>query len=91
MSLTLIMGIAMLIAGTGMAPDTAQAQQSAEDGTCMPDMADDEIYQAPLSWAEKAYPKLAYYKVHDTGGHFAAWEQPVLFVEDVRAGSRSLR
>jgi len=51
----------------------------------------DEIYQAPRSWAEKAYPKLVYYKAHDRGCHFAAWEQPELFVEDVRAGFKSLR
>jgi pimeloyl-ACP methyl ester carboxylesterase len=50
-----------------------------------------EIYTAPRSWAEKAYPKLAYYKKHDVGGHFAAWEQPQLFSEDVRASFRSLR
>ncbi len=50
-----------------------------------------EIYQAPQSWAEKAYPKLVYYKKHDVGGHFAAWEQPQLFSEDVRASFRSLR
>jgi pimeloyl-ACP methyl ester carboxylesterase len=43
-----------------------------------------ELYQAPRSWSEKAYPKLAYYKRHDVGGHFAAWEQPQLFSEDVR-------
>jgi len=51
----------------------------------------DEIYQAPRTWAEKAYPKLVYYKAHDRGCHFAAWEQPELFVEDVRAGFKSLR
>jgi pimeloyl-ACP methyl ester carboxylesterase len=51
----------------------------------------EEIYQAPQSWAEKAYPRLVYYKAHDRGSHFAAWEQPELFVEDVRAGFRSLR
>ena len=38
-----------------------------------------EIYTAPQSWSEKAYPKLVYYKKHDVGGHFAAWEQPQLF------------
>ena len=43
-----------------------------------------EIYTAPRSWSEKAYPKLVYYKKHDVGGHFAAWEQPQLFCEDVR-------
>jgi pimeloyl-ACP methyl ester carboxylesterase len=50
-----------------------------------------EIYTAPQSWSEKAYPKLVYYKKHDVGGHFAAWEQPQLFSEDVRASFRSLR
>ena len=50
-----------------------------------------ELYTAPRSWAEKAYPKLVYYKKHDVGGHFAAWEQPQLFSEDVRASFRSLR
>jgi len=51
----------------------------------------DELYQAPRSWAERAYPKLIYYKKHDRGGHFAAWEQPQLLVEDLRAGFKSLR
>ena len=51
----------------------------------------DEIYQAPRSWAEKAYPKLIHYNRLPKGGHFAAWEQPQLFVEEVRAGFRSLR
>jgi pimeloyl-ACP methyl ester carboxylesterase len=50
-----------------------------------------EIYQAPKSWAERAYPKLIYYKSHEVGCHFAAWEQPELFVEDVRGTFRSLR
>jgi pimeloyl-ACP methyl ester carboxylesterase len=51
----------------------------------------DDLYQAPRSWAERAYPKLIYYKKHDKGGHFAAWEQPELLSEDVRAGFRPLR
>ncbi len=51
----------------------------------------DEIYQAPKSWSEKAYPKLIYYNRPPKGGHFAAWEQPELFTEDLRAGFRSLR
>jgi pimeloyl-ACP methyl ester carboxylesterase len=51
----------------------------------------DELYPAPRSWAERAFPKLIYYKKHDRGGHFAAWEQPQLLSEDVRAGFRSLR
>jgi pimeloyl-ACP methyl ester carboxylesterase len=51
----------------------------------------DEIYRVPRSWAEQAYPKLVYYNEHDRGGHFAAWEQPQLLSEDVRATFRSLR
>jgi pimeloyl-ACP methyl ester carboxylesterase len=51
----------------------------------------DELYPAPRSWTEKAYPKLVYYKRHEKGGHFAAWEQPQLLSEDVRAGFKSLR
>jgi pimeloyl-ACP methyl ester carboxylesterase len=51
----------------------------------------DEAYQAPRSWTERAYPKLIYYNKVPKGGHFAAWEQPQLFSEEVRAGLRSLR
>jgi pimeloyl-ACP methyl ester carboxylesterase len=51
----------------------------------------DELYPAPRSWAERAYPKLIYYNKHDKGGHFAAWEQPELLSEDMRAGFRTLR
>ena len=51
----------------------------------------DEVYRAPRSWAEQAYPNLVYYNELDRGGHFAAWEQPQLFSEDVRATFRSLR
>ena len=51
----------------------------------------EELYQAPRSWAEQAYPKLIFYKKHDKGGHFAAWEQPELLVSDLRAAFRSLR
>jgi pimeloyl-ACP methyl ester carboxylesterase len=51
----------------------------------------DELYQTPRSWAEQAYPKLIHYNKLDKGGHFAAWEQPQLFSEEVRAGFRSLR
>jgi len=51
----------------------------------------EELYQAPRSWAERAYPKLIYYNKLDKGGHFAAWEQPQLFSEEVRAGFRSQR
>jgi pimeloyl-ACP methyl ester carboxylesterase len=51
----------------------------------------DEIDAVPRSWAEQAYPNLVYYNKVDKGGHFAAWEQPELFVSEVRAGLRSLR
>ncbi|MBB3446865.1 epoxide hydrolase family protein [Rhizobium sp. BK379] len=51
----------------------------------------DEIYQAPQSWAEKAYPKLIHYNRPAKGGHFAAWEQPELFTEELRASFKSLR
>ena len=51
----------------------------------------DELYPAPRSWAERAYPKLAYFKRHGKGGHFAAWEQPILLAEDMQAGFKSLR
>ena len=51
----------------------------------------DELYQAPRSWTEKAYPKLIYYKKQDKGGHFAAWEQPRALTEDLREGFRPLR
>ena len=51
----------------------------------------EEIYQAPKSWAERAYMKLIHYSSHPRGTHFAAWEQPALFVPDVRATFRSLR
>jgi pimeloyl-ACP methyl ester carboxylesterase len=50
-----------------------------------------EQYQAPRSWAERAYPNLIYYHQVDRGGHFAAWEQPQLFTEELRAAFRSLR
>ena len=51
----------------------------------------EEIYQAPKSWAEKAYPKLIHYNRLDKGGHFAAWEQPALFTAEMRAAFKPLR
>jgi pimeloyl-ACP methyl ester carboxylesterase len=51
----------------------------------------DEIYQAPRSWTERAYPKLVHYNKLDKGGHFAAWEQPELFTTEMRAAFKSLR
>jgi pimeloyl-ACP methyl ester carboxylesterase len=51
----------------------------------------DELYPAPRSWAEKAYPKLIHYNRLPKGGHFAAFEQPQLLSEEIRVGFRSLR
>jgi pimeloyl-ACP methyl ester carboxylesterase len=50
-----------------------------------------ENYQAPRSWTERAYHKLVYYNQVDRGGHYAAWEEPELFSEEIRAGFRTLR
>ena len=50
-----------------------------------------EIFRAPRSWAEKLYPSLIYFNETDRGGHFAAWEEPQLFSEEIRAGFRPLR
>ena len=51
----------------------------------------DEIYTAPQSWVEKAYPKLIHYNRLPKGGHFAAWEQPAAFTSELRATFKSLR
>lgn len=51
----------------------------------------DEIYAAPKNWAEKAYPKLVYFHKVDKGGHFAAWEQPQAFAQEMRAAFKSFR
>jgi pimeloyl-ACP methyl ester carboxylesterase len=51
----------------------------------------DELYPAPQSWAEKAYPKLVHYNRVEEGGHFAAWEQPQILSQELRDTFRSLR
>ena len=51
----------------------------------------DELFRAPRSWTEKAYSNLIHYNEVDRGGHFAAWEQPELYVSEIRAGFRTLR
>jgi pimeloyl-ACP methyl ester carboxylesterase len=51
----------------------------------------DDLYPMPRSWAERAYPNLIHYNTLPKGGHFAAWEQPALLTEEMRAGFRSLR
>jgi pimeloyl-ACP methyl ester carboxylesterase len=50
-----------------------------------------EIYRALRSWTEQSFARLIYWNAVDKGGHFAAWEQPELFVAEVRAAFRSLR
>jgi pimeloyl-ACP methyl ester carboxylesterase len=50
-----------------------------------------EIFQAPRSWAEKVYPTLSYFNEAERGGHFAAWEEPEIFSEEIRAAFKSLR
>ena len=50
-----------------------------------------ELYQPSRNWAERAYPKLMYFHEADKGGHFAAWEQPLLFASEMRAAFKSLR
>ena len=50
-----------------------------------------EIFRAPRSWVEKAYPTLSYFNEVDRGGHFAAWEEPELFATEIRAAFKSLR
>ena len=76
----------------GRAVTSAAAQKTAEIAlpvaiTVFPD----EVYRVPESWARRAYPKLAYFHEVDRGGHFAAWEQPQLFAEEMRAAFRPLR
>jgi pimeloyl-ACP methyl ester carboxylesterase len=51
----------------------------------------DEVFQTPRNWTEKAYPNLVYYNRLEKGGHFAAWEQPEIFVDEIRAAFKSLR
>ncbi len=51
----------------------------------------DEIYAVPQSWAERAYPNLIHYNKLPRGGHFAAWEQPMLFAQEMRDAFRTLR
>jgi pimeloyl-ACP methyl ester carboxylesterase len=48
----------------------------------------DEIYRAPETWARRAYPHLVYFHEVEKGGHFAAWDQPELFAEEIRAAFR---
>jgi pimeloyl-ACP methyl ester carboxylesterase len=50
-----------------------------------------EIYRAPRSWTQKAYPTLMYFNEVDKGGHFAAWEEPELFAAELRSAFKSLR
>jgi pimeloyl-ACP methyl ester carboxylesterase len=76
----------------GRSPLSAAAQMTGEIRvpvaiTVFPD----EVYRAPESWARQAYPNLMYFNEVDKGGHFAAWEQPELFSQEIRAAFRSIR
>ena len=54
-------------------------------------VAAENIFQAPRSWVERAYPTLTYFNEAERGGHFAAWEEPELFATEIRAAFQSLR
>jgi pimeloyl-ACP methyl ester carboxylesterase len=76
----------------GASPTSATALKTADISvpvgvTVFPD----DVYRPPKSWAERAYPSLVYFNEVDRGGHFAAWEEPQLFSEEVRAAFRSVR
>jgi pimeloyl-ACP methyl ester carboxylesterase len=76
----------------GASPTSAAALKTAEIAvptgvTVFPD----DVYRPPRSWAERAYPNLVYYNQVDRGGHFAAWEQPQLFSEELRAAFGAVR
>jgi pimeloyl-ACP methyl ester carboxylesterase len=76
----------------GRSPISATAQKTAEIKlpvaiTVFPE----DVYRAPETWARRAYPNLTYFHEVDKGGHFAAWEQPQLFAEELRAAFRPLR
>ena len=80
--------------------ESGQAQaQAAASGQAPPPVVDpgrlhqfpDEIFRAPRSWVEQAYPNVVYFNKVDKGGHFAAWEQPEIFTTEVRAAFRTLR
>jgi pimeloyl-ACP methyl ester carboxylesterase len=93
------------LTGTGAAAarwywELGQAQAKARAaGQAPPDVSlpvgfttfPDEVFQAPRSWVEMSYPNLTYFNKADKGGHFAAWEEPELFSEEVRAAFSSLR
>jgi pimeloyl-ACP methyl ester carboxylesterase len=79
---------------SGRAQAQAAAAGQAPPGVSLPvgfTTFPDEIFRAPRSWVEQGYPNLTYFNEADRGGHFAAWEEPELFSEEVRAAFRSLR
>jgi hypothetical protein len=74
-----------------LAQQPAQMGALAQGATRERAVFPDEIYRAPETWARRAYPNLIYFHEVEKGGHFAAWEQPQLFTEEMRAAFRSLR
>jgi pimeloyl-ACP methyl ester carboxylesterase len=76
----------------GVQPTSAAALKSAEISVSVAiTVFPDDVYRAPESWARRAYPNLVYFNEVDRGGHFAAWEQPQLFTEELRAAFRAIR
>ena len=79
--------------------DAAHATTAAAAGQIPPEVSlpvaftvfPGEIFRAPRGWAERVYPNLIYFNEVDKGGHFAAWEEPELFADEMRAAFRSLR
>jgi pimeloyl-ACP methyl ester carboxylesterase len=77
--------------GPPLAAEPAQRSASVQRRTWCLGLRPGEIWAAPRSWVETVYPNLTYFNEVDRGGHFAAWEEPELFSQEVRAAFRSLR
>src|SRR5262249_8271984 len=76
----------------GRSPLVAAAQMTAEIKVPVAvSVFPQEIYRAPETWARRAYPTLTYFHEVDRGGHFAAWEEPELYSQEIRAAFRPLR
>jgi pimeloyl-ACP methyl ester carboxylesterase len=83
-------GLVRRAAPSGLSADEKRAHERLQFVVAV-SVFPDELYPAPRSWAEQAYPRLIHHNKVEKGGHFAAWEQPQLFSEEVRVGFRSLR
>ncbi len=76
---------------TGAAHDRDIDQRRGERHAAAVSVFPRELYRAPRSWTEQAYPNLVYFHEVDRGNHFAAWQEPELFTTEVRAAFRTLR